>query len=90
MNSDQVRSWAHAFTQRIAPTHTATLSENVAAAYNLALNRLPAKQELKNSLLFIESQRARYSVEQQTNTLGMAFTDFAQIVLSLNEFIYVD
>ena len=90
MNSDQVRSWAHAFTQRIAPTHTATLSENVAAAYNLALNRLPAKQELKNSLLFIESQRARYSAEQQTNTLGMAFTDFAQIVLSLNEFIYVD
>jgi hypothetical protein len=62
----------------------------VAAAYRLALNRLPAKQELKNSLLFIESQRARYSAEQQTNTLGMAFTDFAQIVLSLNEFIYVD
>jgi hypothetical protein len=41
-------------------------------------------------MAFIEQQTARYESEQKEASRELALTDFAQVLLSLNEFIYVE
>ena len=89
MNSPHVRSWAAVFDKRFAPNPEA-LAEAVARAYSLALNRLPTKRERADAVDFIEQQTARYRAEQKPDARELALTDFAQSVLSLNEFIYAE
>jgi mono/diheme cytochrome c family protein len=90
MNSPHVRSWAAAFAQRLAPVPHPSSAEAVARAYALALNRQPTPIEQADALAFIEEQQSRYRAEQKSNALELALTDFAQVILGLNEFIYVD
>ena len=89
MNSPHVRSWAAVFDKRFAPNPEA-LAEAVARAYSLALNRLPTKRERADAVDYIEQQTARYRAEQKPDARELALTDFAQSVLSLNEFIYAE
>jgi Protein of unknown function (DUF1553) len=90
MNSPHVRSWAAAFAQRLATTPEPSPAEAVARAYTLALNRPPTKSERADAVAFIEEQMLRYQTEQKADARQLALTDFAQVVLGLNEFIYVD
>ena len=90
MNSPHVRSWAAAFARRFSPVSDQPLAEAVARAYSFALNRPPTNRERADAIAFIEQQNSRYHAEQKTDALELALTDFAQVVLSLNEFIYVD
>ncbi len=90
MNSPQVRAWATAFSKRFSPSPNTSTSEAIEGAYRLTLNRLPSKQEKKNSLRFIENQLIQYKSETESVARAMALTDFAQVVFSLNELIYVD
>ncbi|MCC6796393.1 MAG: DUF1553 domain-containing protein [Candidatus Hydrogenedentes bacterium] len=74
----------------------------VRRAYALALNRAPSDQELALSLDFLEKQMQRHikqeAQEKTANYYALkdkdivqsALTDFAQVILSLNEFVYVD
>lgn len=64
MNSPQVRSWAEAFVQRFAPSSELPLTEVVANAYSLALNRAPTKLERADAVSFINEQMTRYSVDE--------------------------
>ena len=90
MNSPHVRSWASAFSKRFASLPEQPLTEAVARAYTLALNRPPTKRERAEGVDFINEQMTRYRAEQKLDARELALTDFAQVVLSLNEFIYVD
>lgn len=90
MNSEQMRSWSEAFAKRSAPLSDSSLSDAVSQAYGLALNRAPTKLERADAIAFIDQQINRYHAHQKSDAREMALTDFAQVVLSLNEFIYVD
>ncbi len=90
MNSPHVRSWAAAFSKRFAPLPDQPLAEAIERAYALALNRPPTKDERAEGVAFIEEQLSRYRAGQKPDARELALTDFAQVVLSLNEFIYVD
>ncbi len=90
MNSPHVRSWAAAFAKRCAPSDDQPLALAVNQAYDLALSRPPTKRERTEALAFIDQQMTRYRAEQKSDARELALTDFAQVVLSLNEFIYVD
>ncbi len=90
MNSPHVRSWAAAFAQRLTTTPEQPPAEAIAHAYALALNRPPTKSERADAVAFIEEQMLRYQTEQKADARQLALTDFAQVVLGLNEFIYVD
>ncbi|MBI3119613.1 MAG: hypothetical protein HYZ00_13040, partial [Candidatus Hydrogenedentes bacterium] len=61
----------------------------VAQVYALALGRAPADDELAQSLDFLQQQTQRHS-EAGAQAGYAAFTDFCQVVLNLNEFVYVD
>ena len=90
MNSPHVRSWATAFAKRFASVSDQPLAQVVAHAYSLSLNRMPTKTERADALSFIERQTARYHAEQKPDARELALIDFAQVVMNLNEFIYVE
>ena len=90
MNSPQVRSWAEAFARRFAPGPGTSPSDAVRCAYSLALNRPPTRPEADDALAFIRQQTERYQAAQKTGPSAAAFADFAQVMLGLNETIYVE
>ena len=90
MNSPQVRTWAESFAARLAPAREIPVSDAVTRAYALAVNRPPLDTERDDALAFIDQQTARHRHAQHPNPQAAALTDFAQVMLSLNEVIYAE
>ena len=90
MNSPHVREWAARFAARCTPQPDTPPANAVAAAYSLALNRTPSADELADALAFIEEQTGRHRSGNSPDPRAAALTDLAHVILSLNEFIYVD
>ena len=90
MNSRHVRSWAESFAKRCSTDQGISLTTSITKAYSLALSRAPSKDERTEALRFIERQTTRYRAEGKTDAPQRALIDLAQVVLSLNELIYVE
>ncbi len=90
MNNPAVRSWATAFADRIGSSPDQPYSKAVVRGYSIALNRAPTEPELETGAGFLAAQEERYRVEGKTDSRERAMADFAQVILSLNEFIYAD
>jgi hypothetical protein len=89
MNSPFVRQQAERLAQRIHPTPEVPLPTAIDNAYLIALGRLPAPVEREGMLNFIEQQR-QVAGEGAPQNMAMALVEFCQVVLCLNEFVYVD
>jgi len=87
LNNPQVRQAARSFAKRIAPEATTTLDAAVRQAYLIALARQPSREELADGIAFVEQQMRTYPENQRRDA---ALADFCQVLLCLNEFIYVD
>jgi len=90
MNSPHVRSWAVAFARRIDAGPGQPVAATVARGYALALNRPPTSIEADDGASFLRSQIERYRAAGKPDARELALADFAQVILSLNEFIYAD
>lgn len=93
MNNEQVRRRAAALADRAAKEADDDLAATIARAYRLALARGPQPRELQAAAGFIERQTQVYQQEASVAAAvarQRAVTDFAQTLLCLNEFIYVD
>ena len=90
MNSPYVRDWAGAFSKRIMYGSGESVMHAVNNAYAMALNRKPTRLELAEGAAFIAAQTERHRNSRSENPEALALTDFAQVVLNLNEFIYVE
>ncbi len=90
MNSPHVRSWASEFARRLDTGPAGPVEESLSRAYRVALNRGPSSAELAEGASFIASQTERHRAAGRTDARERALTDFAQVILSLNEFIYAD
>ena len=77
MNSPIVRKYAEAFAARAG---------SVQSAYAIALSRNPTSEELSDSTKFVEEQSKSYGPDGTTQALA----DLCQVLLGLNEFIYID
>jgi hypothetical protein len=88
MNSPFVRQRAEKFAQRIRPKTSDALPQAIDDAYLLALSRRPTADERGRMLGFIHQQLAGKT--QNPQALDLALTDCCQVLLCLNEFIYVD
>lgn len=87
INSPQGRAHAMALAKRVKSPDNA---KSVQLAYDLTLTRQPSEQELALSVQFIEQQAALRSEQGESDAGEQALTDFCQMLLSMNEFIYVD
>lgn len=80
MNSPFVRQQAEKLAARIRPTADVPLESAIDRGYQIAFARSPAAEERQRMLAF---------VQQQTDA-NLALAEFCQVLLCLNEFVYVD
>jgi len=90
LNNPHVRSYALSFARRLAPAAEKSTTEAVKQAYQIALGRLPDRAELQDALAFIRQQVESYGTEKKKNRDQLALADFCQVVMSLNEFVYIE
>ncbi len=90
LNGPQVRSFAEAFARRISPREATPLPDAVRSGYRIALGREPSAEELSDSVQFVREQMESYRAGTPSNPRQTALADFCQVLLGLNEFIYVD
>lgn len=89
MNSAFVRTQAEKLAQRIRPKKDAPLADAVDRAYRVAFARLPTDAERTRMLAFIEQQKSIMGGDSPA-VVEQALTEFCQVLLCLNEFVYVD
>jgi hypothetical protein len=90
MNNAQVRNCAKGFAKRIAPDAKVSLEQAVQAGYLVALARKPTADELADSLAFVQAQAKRHESGGNANGRELALADLCQVLMCLNEFVYVD
>jgi len=87
LNNPNVRQAAKSFARRISPDSTAPLEDAVRQGYLVALARHPSKEELADGVAFVRQQMLTYP---ENTRRELALADFCQVLMCLNEFIYVD
>jgi hypothetical protein len=90
MNNPHVRRWSQNFARKLTPAAEKSLGDAVDLAYQIAVSRPATDAERKNNIDFLVSQIASYEADKKPNAREAALVDFCQVVLSLNEFVYVD
>jgi hypothetical protein len=86
MNSPIVREWAVGFARRLEPRARASLAEAVRLGYQIALGRPPEDAEEGDAIAFVKAQETAYG----PGRLEPALADFCQVLMGLNEFIYIE
>jgi mono/diheme cytochrome c family protein len=89
MNNPRIRTYSKSFAKRLGPLDKSN-EDAVRNGYRLALGREPDDDELKRSQTFLDLQTQKYQKEGQSDSSGLALADFCQVLLSLNEFVYVE
>jgi hypothetical protein len=87
LNSPQVRMYARGLAKRAAPDDKMPAEDALTQAYRITVARAPTAAELRDGLEFLRQQMASYPPERGREA---ALTDFCQVLMCLNEFIYVD
>jgi hypothetical protein len=90
LNNGNSRSYAKAFARRIAPQGVTDLATALRAAYVIAIARQPTDEELADGLAFVAAQSASYQAAEKPDAGELALADFCQVLLCLNEFVYVE
>ena len=90
MNNDTVRDCAGQLARRLQAGREQGVAERVGQAYRLALCRPPEPGEAALAAEFIGQQTARYMAAGSKDPAASAWVDYCQMLLSLNEFAYVD
>lgn len=87
LNSAFVRSRAATFADRLAHDSGEDSRARIDRAYLLAFGRAPTAQEQSAALQFVSDQPAEYD---KTNGVQLAWTDFCQMLMVSNPFLYID
>jgi hypothetical protein len=90
MNNPNVRGYAKAFAKRIAGDAGSSPEEVIRTGYQIALARSPQPEELADGIEFIKQQIESYRSSGKSNAHELALADFCQILMCLNEFVYVE
>ncbi len=87
MNSRLVRAQAEKLARAVLPASAADVPQAVEKAYRIALGRAPTDAERQRMTAFVQRVAAE---SKAPNALEIATADFCQVLLCLNEFLYVD
>jgi hypothetical protein len=90
MNNGLVRDCATHLAERARPRAEKPLADAVRSGYLTALSRAPTEQEAADAAAFIKDQTESYRKDGKADADRLALTDFCQVLMELNEFIYVD
>ena len=87
LNNPATRDWSRGFAKRVLAAADHAPDQLARATYLTALGREPNDAESKEAQQFLKTQSETYTAEDKVES---ALTDFCQILLCLNEFIYVE
>jgi mono/diheme cytochrome c family protein len=87
LNSPQCRQYAEGFAKRLAGKSSTAAA--IDQAYHLALGRAPSSREVDVSEHFLEVQAEAYRTDGKPQPEHLALVDFCQMLLSTNEFVYI-
>jgi len=87
MNSPFVRQEAEKLAKRVRPTPETSLQKAIEQAYLIVLTRMPTEKEKVAMQAFVESQNAAAEGQPISDA---ALVEFCHVLMSLNEFVYVD
>jgi hypothetical protein len=90
MNNAGTRDGAKNFARRLMGSSEQSLEQAVRTGYLTALGRQPSKAELREAVAFIEQQRESYRADANPDGPELALADFCQVLMCLNEFVYVE
>jgi NAD(P)-dependent dehydrogenase (short-subunit alcohol dehydrogenase family) len=90
MNNPQIRSDVNYFAERLTLSAGQSLQKAVREGYQTALGREPTPEELADNAAFLKQQAASYKTEGKQNGRELALADFCQVLICLNEFVYVE
>lgn len=90
LNNANTRSFAKAFAKRVAPEPATDLAYAIRAGYAIAVARQPTDEELADGVAFVVAQAASYQSAGMADARVLALADFCQVLLCLNEFVYVE
>jgi hypothetical protein len=65
------------------------LEQLIKTTYHIALSRDPRPAELADNLAFLEERRSHHASKPADDPALAALTDLCNVVLNLNEFLYV-
>jgi hypothetical protein len=89
LNNEFVLLQSQHFATRVRQAGGQTPESQIKIAYQLALSRDPAPAELAANIRFLEEQRAHHQAKPDGDPDLRALTDLCNVILNLNEFIYV-
>ncbi|MBA4020376.1 MAG: hypothetical protein C0483_24710 [Pirellula sp.] len=91
LNNETLRGYAEAWARKLLAASAGDAAAGIRAAYATAIGRQPTADEAKNAAEFVRAQTASYRTEGKGDAAELtAWTDFCQVLFSLNEFVYVD
>ncbi len=90
MNNAHVRGYARGLAQRLADTAEKSAADFVRQGYLLAVAREPSVKELSGGEEFLRSQTEAYAAEKVADARQLALIDLCQVLMSLNEFVFID
>jgi hypothetical protein len=93
MNSEFATQKAELFAQRIlkeAPPASNADARTVKRAVELAFARPPRNGELENMVAFLRKQATKYPNLAAEALSARVYADLCQVLISANEFVYVD
>ncbi len=90
INNPNVRASAVALAGRMCPDAAANLSAAVRTGFMLTVSRPPSEGELNGALAFLDTQAKSYAATGDPAPAQTAMADFAQVLLGLNEFVYIE
>jgi mono/diheme cytochrome c family protein len=90
LNSPHVRGYAHGFAKRLLSAYEKSPADAVKRGYLSAIGREPDDEELQSTLAFLAAQEKSYAASEKPDSRELALADFCQVLLGLNEFVYVE
>jgi len=90
MNNPNTRLYARAFAKRIGGDPAIDLAKSLRAGYVMAVARQPTDEELTDGAAFVAAQASSYQAAGKPDARELALADFCQVLLCLNEFVYVE
>jgi hypothetical protein len=90
LNSQQVQQSARALAGRLLSRSGVTTDEAINRGFLTVLARPADSEELSDAAAFVASATESYRTAGKTDAAELALADFCQVLLGLNEFIYID
>ena len=90
MNNPQVRQYARSLAVKLEPSAEDSMASAVQQGYRLTLSREASEEEVSDNVEFLKSQQALYEADGKANARQLALADFAQVLFSLNEFVFIE